>query len=171
MQDVIEFFENNFPKDTKFIFPQFDRTENLDFDYIPANPLEFYALVDKAPWNILKGFGFRKWDNMNNIISENKQKPVSNKVSIPIVNAPNETFDVDCGRGDSPIIELAEDEDIILFPHEWYNVIPDGFIVTGLYGESYPFKRGKSDDDKRFGCLPYGIRKPIKFSQKTKPNS
>jgi hypothetical protein len=59
-----------------------------------------------------------------------------------------------------PMEPLSIDMDIILFPGEWYNIIPDGFMVIGLSGEKYPFKRGKSDDDIRFGCLPYGILRP-----------
>lgn len=161
MEGIVEFFKDNFPKDTKFIFPQFEREEKLDFDYIPENPIEFYAIVDKAPWEILKGFGFRKWDNMNNIISENQQRPVSNKVSIPIINAPGENYNIECGRGDAPTHLLPEDEDMIMFPGEWYNIIPNGFMVTGLYGETYPFKKGVADDDIRYGCLPYGIRRRI----------
>jgi hypothetical protein len=44
-----------------------------------------------------------------------------------------------------------------LFPGEWYEAIPDGFLVIGLSFKQKAFVRGKSDDDIRFGCLPYGI--------------
>lgn len=46
-----------------------------------------------------------------------------------------------------------------LYPHEWYAFIPDDYEVFGLFGEAYKFKHGESDDDKRFGCLPYGFIK------------
>ena len=44
-----------------------------------------------------------------------------------------------------------------LFPGEWYNLIPDGFEVTGIFGRKYLFKNGKTDDDIRFGCLSFGF--------------
>ncbi|MEW3852029.1 hypothetical protein QOZ73_32845, partial [Pseudomonas aeruginosa] len=72
--------------------PQFERTEKLEYEWKPQNKEEFMAIVDKAPWDILKGFGFRKWDTLNNVIGENKEKPVDNKISIPIINAPGETY-------------------------------------------------------------------------------
>lgn len=162
MNDLIAFLQNEFPNGCSIMTPQFERTEKLEFEWKPQTKEEFLAIVEKAPWNILKGFGFRKWDTMNNVIGENKSKPVKDKISIPIINAPGETYDVDCGRQDSPIVELPIDQDIILLPGEWYNVIPDGFMVIGLFGEKYPFKTGKSDDDIRYGCLPYGITRPIK---------
>lgn len=46
-----------------------------------------------------------------------------------------------------------------LFPHEWYDRIPEGFEIHGLSGEIYTFAKGVSDDDMRFGALPYGIFK------------
>ncbi len=161
MQELVNFLQSEFPNGCSIMTPQFERTEKLEFEWKPQNKEEFMAIVDKAPWNILKGFGFRKWDTMNNVIGENKEKPVDNKVSIPIINTLGETYDVNCGRGDAPVTELPKDEDIILIPGEWYDIIPDGFTVTGLYGEQYLFSKGKSDDDIRFGCLPYGIRREV----------
>jgi hypothetical protein len=111
---------------------------------------------------------------MNNCIKENSPKPVSNRIKIPIINSPSESptpdrvFTVDVGRGNAPAELLKIDEDIILFPGEWYDCIPDNFIVTGLYGEEYPFRLGDSDDDIRFGCLPYGIRRPLQEKGQTK---
>ena len=46
---------------------------------------------------------------------------------------------------------------LMLFPGEWYNHIPAGFIVEDIFGEMETFKPGISDDDIRCGCLPYGI--------------
>ena len=111
--------------------------------------------------------GFRKWDTMNNIIRENSEMPKHKFISIPCINmdgsdAPDLTTDV--GRKDAPTEELEIDEDIWMIPGEWYNSIPNRFLITGLYGETYPFEKGKSDDDIRFGCLPYGIRRPVKSS-------
>jgi hypothetical protein len=44
-----------------------------------------------------------------------------------------------------------------LYPAEWYNFIPDGYIVTGISGEAKPFRRGATDDDVRYGVLAYGF--------------
>lgn len=161
MNSLEDFFKSEFPNGVNIVTPQFERTEKLDFQWKPSNYHEFITTITKAPWDILKGFGFRKWDTMNNLIRENALKPKSNKVSIPIINKSEEYLEVECGRGESPTDILQEDEDVILFPGEWYDIIPDGFIVTGLYGESYAFEKGKSDDDIRFGCLPYGIKRKI----------
>lgn len=50
------------------------------------------------------------------------------------------------------------DGGLFLFPSEWYAHIPAGFPVEDINGNVEPFEPGKSDDDIRFGCLPYGVR-------------
>lgn len=164
------------------VTPQFDRTEELDFQHVPANEQEFLSLVNNAPTEILKGFGFGKWDSINNIIRERQGKKPLGKVTMPVFEM-DEIADVLSGdivkaenmvefdltpKHESTTELLEEDEDILLFPAEWYNLIPNGFMVTGLYGESYPFEKGKTDNDRRFGCLAYGIRR--KFTPKPTPN-
>lgn len=161
MDELINWIRKNIGDEISIATPQFERTEKLDFEYIPRTEDQFLIVVNTAPFEILKGFGFSKWDTMNNIIKENASKPISKKVSIPIINVPGENFEFEIGRKDHPIEPLSIDEDIILIPGEWHNMIPDGFIVTGLYGEKYPFKKGKTDDDTRYGCLPYGITRAI----------
>lgn len=47
---------------------------------------------------------------------------------------------------------------LMLFPWEWYSHIPEGFEVEDIDGEAIRFRRGKTDSDKRFGVLAYGIR-------------
>ena len=47
-----------------------------------------------------------------------------------------------------------------LFPAEWCESIPDGFEVVTISGRREAFKRGETDDDRRFGCLAYGILVP-----------
>lgn len=44
-----------------------------------------------------------------------------------------------------------------LIPGEWYDRIPEGFMLTCISGETEPFERGKTDDDTRFGLLAYGV--------------
>lgn len=60
-----------------------------------------------------------------------------------------------CGAWDEP------DENgtvLMMFPHEWYQHIPSGYLLECISGEIKPFESGKTDDDMRFGCLAYGIR-------------
>ncbi len=45
---------------------------------------------------------------------------------------------------------------LYLFPGEWYECIPDGYLIRSIFGETETFKRGRTDNDIRFGFLPYG---------------
>ena len=61
---------------------------------------------------------------------------------------------------------LKEDEIHYLFPGEWYKHLPEGFEIVDISGNKEKFEHGKSDDDIRFGCLPYGfVRKEQKTEQ------
>lgn len=177
MEKLIQWVKDNCGDKCEIIFPQFERKEKLEFKYIPESEEKFLNTIKNAPWKILFGMGFRKWDKMNNIISENNGRQKRRKIAIPILNKEdispideiesngkieNGNFIVEIGRIENcPTEPLEQDEDVIMFPGEWYNAIPNGFMVTGLFGESYPFEKGKSDDDIRFGCLPYGFRRKI----------
>lgn len=46
---------------------------------------------------------------------------------------------------------------LMLFPHEWFHKIPNGLVVEDISGELIVWDRFSADDDKRFGCLAYGI--------------
>ena len=46
-----------------------------------------------------------------------------------------------------------------LYPAEWYDYIPEGYEVVFIDGRTGKFQRGITDDDRRFGCLPYGFIK------------
>jgi hypothetical protein len=113
VQELIDFLRKEFPEGCTFVIPQFDRINKLEFEWKPQNEKEFMSIVEKAPYDILKGLGFSKWD----------------------------------------------EDGLILFPAEWYDIIPDGFIVTDIFGEQESFKNGETDDDKRFGCLSFGIKR------------
>lgn len=143
MNELVKWLKENIGDSITIITPQFERTTKLEYEWKPQTIEQFKSVVNNAPWNILKGLGFGKWDTMNNLIKENIPKPKHNELR----KAPTKLLDID--------------EDVVLFPGEWYDIIPDGFMVTGLYGEQYPFKHGESDDDIRFGCLPYGIRRVL----------
>jgi hypothetical protein len=175
MQNIIDWMKENLGNNIQIITPQFERTEKLDFEFVPENDKQFYGIVNNAPWDILKGMGFRKWDTMNNIIAENIKAKGSVSINIPIVNSESmsEEMKVDysdgcmkvdldkCSSISAPDKLFEIDEDILLFPGEWFNIIPEGFLVTDLFGEQYAFIKEKSDDDIRFGCLAYGIRRKI----------
>jgi hypothetical protein len=158
--DLQDFFEIEFPDGVKIMTPQFDRLEPLDFQWKPSNYHEFITTVKNAPWEVLKGFGFGKWDKISSVVTENQSKKGRGMTSIPCINGPDLLVDLE-PKENAPMEQPEVDEWIILFPYEWYDIIPDGFMVTGLSGEQYPFEKGKSDDDKRFGCLAYGIRRVI----------
>jgi hypothetical protein len=50
-----------------------------------------------------------------------------------------------------------------LFPKEWYDIIPNGYLITDIFGEQEEFRRGETDNDYRFGCLSFGfIQEPPK---------
>ncbi|KKK42727.1 hypothetical protein LCGC14_3169610, partial [marine sediment metagenome] len=44
-----------------------------------------------------------------------------------------------------------------LYPWEWYSSIPDGFPIVDINGRTEHFRIGETENDKRFGCLPYGF--------------
>lgn len=50
------------------------------------------------------------------------------------------------------------DDDIALFPFEWFDYIPEGMDVVNLNGATIKFSRTECSKDRRFGMLPYGFR-------------
>ena len=44
-----------------------------------------------------------------------------------------------------------------ILPGEWYDELPEGYEFVSILGEVVKFEAGVSDDDIRFGLLPYGI--------------
>ena len=44
-----------------------------------------------------------------------------------------------------------------LYPAEWYDHIPDGTEVVSISGDVKIFKKGETDNDKRYGALAYGF--------------
>ena len=50
-----------------------------------------------------------------------------------------------------------DDSGLLLFPMEWYGLIPEGFEVVTISGETKEFVPGVTDHDCRFGVLAYGI--------------
>lgn len=157
---------------------------------IPTTLEQFYDIVNNGTTAQLKSYGFAQWDTMNNTIQENidrERKGESDMISIPVIEVESVEEAVteidrvmnggDMTCGSSMLIDLSTrtprptdlldiDEDILLFPGEWFHMIPDGFICTGLWGETYPFVRSEHSKSTRFGCLGFGIRRVI---ESTKP--
>lgn len=76
---------------------------------------------------------------------------------------PKETADVYglSDADDETLVDLGLrcwKDDLWLFPVEWYDHIPDGTLVETIMGEVEGFEHGETDNDRRFGVLPYGIR-------------
>lgn len=49
------------------------------------------------------------------------------------------------------------DKNLWLFPAEWYDHIPEGYEIVNINFKTEPFRKGQTDDDRRFGCLAYGM--------------
>jgi hypothetical protein len=63
---------------------------------------------------------------------------------------------IGCQKWDEPD---AEGKVLWLYPAEWYDHIPDGTTVVDINGSTEQFKRGVTDDDRRFGALAYGFKR------------
>lgn len=145
----------------EFYIAPTEREDVLEYEYIPENEEQFIAFMNTAPNSILEGLGFVKWESINNIILENQERLTAPQpVSMAYRKASGGYGEIDIPlHKELPLELLAVDEDLWLIPGEWYSIIPNGFVMTGLLGQSYPFEKGKSNNATRFGCLPYGIRR------------
>jgi hypothetical protein len=50
-----------------------------------------------------------------------------------------------------------KDKTLYLFPGEWYNFIPEGYLVDDVFGYREPFHKATNSPDIRYGCLCYGF--------------
>ena len=50
-----------------------------------------------------------------------------------------------------------EETGLMLFPYEWFPLIPKGLEVTDIFGATEPFDPATADDDARFGVLAFGM--------------
>lgn len=55
---------------------------------------------------------------------------------------------------------LDDNTDLWVFPVWMYEMIPDGYKVTDIFGNEEEFKHGEIDDDQRMGCLSFGFALP-----------
>lgn len=61
---------------------------------------------------------------------------------------------IGCRKWDDP----DENGNVLwLLPYQWYDSIPEGFMLTCIDGTTEPFRKGVTDDDYRAGCLAYGV--------------
>lgn len=137
-----------------------ERTRELDYEYVPETEEQFYNTINNASFSILEGMGFEYWGSINELANCNRSVPESFVVSVPIYGENGEIsfHTVDLGRKPNyPIDQLEEDEYVILFPQEWYDIIPEGFIGKGLFGEEKIFNKSKIDREARLGCIAFGF--------------
>lgn len=114
--------------------------EVLEYEYIPETQEEFLLFIESAPTSILEGMGFKPYARINDIIIENQKKL--------------------CRFGD-PVELNVVDEEILLFPESWGHLIPEGFPITGLFGQDYKFITFLLTEETNFNCLPFGIKRKI----------
>jgi hypothetical protein len=57
-------------------------------------------------------------------------------------------------------------KELWLLPGEWYRHIPAGYSIVDINGCEEAFVPGETDNDIRFGCLPYGILTPETLTNK-----
>lgn len=54
--------------------------------------------------------------------------------------------------------------EIWLFPAQWYDHIPDGTLIVDINDRIETFEHGVTDNDRRFGALPYGIKRDSEYA-------
>ena len=62
---------------------------------------------------------------------------------------------------------VKDNNELWLFPHSWYNIIPEDFKCVDIFGNEFLFQNGVSDDDHRGGYLAYGIKRNINSLEKS----
>ncbi|MDT0643703.1 hypothetical protein RM553_12745 [Zunongwangia sp. F363] len=113
----------------QIVTPQFDRDKKIKNQFIPKTKKEFLSAIESAKKSDLKMWGFGEWCSYKSDMRD---------------------------EGES---YLKPGEVHYLLPAEWYNCIPNGFEVLDIFGKIEKFKKGITDDDRRFGCLCYGIKR------------
>lgn len=85
------------------------------------------------------------------------------KIKIKVPKTKDEFKSLDLkNRTEKQLIKLglrkwSNETNLFLFPGEWFKIIPQGYNVVSISGKPQKFSKHTSDDDTRFGCLPYGI--------------
>jgi len=139
LEEIREIVKEELNPGIQIVTPQFERLDELEIEWTPKTLEEFEGLCE-LPIEVLHKMGCGKWDDYNSVVKENKVSKFLRDESSPTENSEVEKW-------------------IILYPGEWFDYIPEGLEVIGLYGEKEKFEREKADDDIRFGCLSYGFLK------------
>lgn len=112
--------------------PPKNRNWPLEYDWVPESENEFFYIVNNASVKTFGGFGFQEYD-----------------FEFPsIMPAPPDT---------EVLFQLEPPLNLLLFPAEWYDVIPAGFVTVDIEGRLCPFYHGVSCNEQWFGCLVFGI--------------
>lgn len=117
----------------RVITPQFDRTDGKKITWFPTCAEDLDKLKS-APPDILRDLGMNCWATAED--PEHSSWELAHIRKRGFVGA------------------------LWLFPHEWYQHIPAGYPIVNIFFSQEKFEPGETDDDKRFGCLPYGIMGP-----------
>lgn len=48
---------------------------------------------------------------------------------------------------------------LLLIPHKYYKIIPNGYSLHTISGRNIEFKKGSTDNDSRYGLLSYGVKR------------
>ncbi len=131
--ELISFLENDLglKKGSKLTIDSspIKREYDITIKFIPETKEELQVIIDTAPRPILKQMGIRIWRSYEDC-KKNKEIP-------PKYLTPGMVH--------------------YLYPKEWYTTLPNGINVIDIGGKLEKFKRDISDDDARYGCLPYGF--------------
>ncbi len=61
------------------------------------------------------------------------------------------------------VFAVENGKTLYLFPSDWYDFIPENYPIIDIFDKKKLFKKGKSDNDRRYGCLPYGFIREQNF--------
>lgn len=152
------------------------------FNFKPKNADEFKNLITNSPYKLLFDMGFIKWYTLDNIkLRINEILTVQNEriahfakfkdylgmffdVTLSIMhNDEIKIMDEENFPKPQKLMEIGEEDsktELILFPEDWYDIIPEGYLVTSIFGETFTFKKELKKNDS-FGVLDFGILKKI----------
>lgn len=127
-------------EDIEVMTPEFNRPADWDPAMMPPTESAGWKQLQGLKRDDLHAWGCRPWASFT-------QTPPTN----PGMCSHKDAWFWTAEEGEAATHELW------LFPAEWYAAIPAGFPVTDINGCIEPFIPGKTDDDRRFGLLAYGM--------------
>ena len=125
--------------------PEFNRPRSWTPAMLPPTDARSWSGFTAADAETLYAWGCRPWNAFTT------ERPSGQRVG----HKEAWFYDVDAVR---ELVGHAEStHELWLFPAEWYDSIPNGFPIVDINGCIEQFERGKTDDDRRFGLLAYGV--------------